>query len=356
MFDLVLQFNKNTNHICLLTIWILITLLSTLVTICTILYLISFIHRKYLSKTHTKKIPADTQHIPGLSKSNLSKILSSADTTIQKTNSPHTGKLSLYINQQVIQDNAITQLNNYHQSTEDDIPIRKHIQYLETLPQVYNSYFCLSDRAILGASLEKIFSTSTKHTPDLKLIHHMINYTHTISYTNALSEILNNTVHNNSRYKLINTALRPQIKIIYNSETPNQFSIDVKFERSLITTGKKPKIYPITAEITFSISLSEDKNQTLQYSQGKVVLNLTKTSNSNIRSFLNIFYRSNKTISRAFHKTTLHQVSENLTKLIYPLPDFTIQNITPIEQSPQEIPTMYNTSISSNPEKSTRQH
>ena len=337
MLYILLQLNKNMNQTYLVAVCTFITLFGVIIMIITLSHIIQLIHRKHLDIIRTHPIS-------GLSQSNLSQIISSTDTAIHNIISHHNGNLGLYINGIGILDTTIIKISQHYKAIEDyedgDALVTKHLQYLEE-SEHYNTHYCELDKAIVGASFEKIFSAYTRHIPHITLIHHMINYTHTIGYTNALSNILNNVVNNNSRYKLINTAVRPQIRIVYNSKKPNQFLVYAKFEKSLTIIGKKTRIYPVTTKIKFLISLPKDKSEFLQYSEGKIVLNCS--------------HIPNKVASSAFHKTTSHKTLKHSTKLTYILPNFTIQHITSTEQTPED-PIIHKPTTASSLENSTMLH
>ncbi|KYW97111.1 hypothetical protein FDZ58_01260 [Ehrlichia ruminantium] len=346
MLPIVLQLYNSMSQKYCLTIWAFITSFTIVIIAITVFYLTLLMYKKLSSVVRSKTIPPTIQVIPGLSQSNLSQIISSADTTVQSTISPHNGNLYLYINNTAVSFKTIKYLIKCYKTIVDNQEhnplLTTHVSYLEGSIAHCNSYFCEIDRAILGVSLDNTFGLYTGgQEPNIHIIHHMINYMYTTSYINALSNIINNILNDPSRYRLINTAARPDIIISYNTLKPDQFSLNVIFERSLKTIEKKPRIYPIIAGIRFIISLPQDISEPAQYSRGKIFLN-----------FSNIPYR---VMSRAVYRPAICNISKEDIEIIYDLPDFTTQHTSSIEQISEDMLITHNTTNTPSLENSTRQ-
>ncbi len=346
MLPIALQFYNSISQKCCLTIWVFITSFSIVITVTTVFYLMLLIYKKLSGIARSKTIPQTIQAIPGLSQSNLSQIISSADTTVQSTTSPHNGNLYLYINNTAVSFGSIKYFIRHYTTIVDNQEynalLTTHLSYLKESIAHCNSHFCEIDRAILGVSINNIFGIYTRQELNIHIIHHMINYMYTTSYTNALSNIINNVLNDSSRYRLINTADRPYIIISYNTSKPDQFLLSAIFERSLKTIEKKLHIYPITAEIKFVISVPQDISEPAQYSKGEILLNFSDIPD--------------RVMSSAFHRPAVCNTSEEDIQLIYSLPDFTTQHTSSIEQISEDMLITHNAINTPSLENSTRQH
>ncbi|QGR02321.1 hypothetical protein EDL79_01325 [Ehrlichia ruminantium] len=230
--------------------------------------MIKCILSKRSAYTINNEIPTTT--IPNLSEDNLSEMFNSADTKLQEINSPYNHKVILNIDGTIITAPVIKSKYEALKKDGENHPlVKKHIEYLQK-NRTDNSPDNIN-RAILGASIESILlKHDPDNTPDTGLIHHMINHMYTKSYMHLLSHMINQGIPNKEKYTVENLSLSPQITLHYTTNSPQQFSIDAKFYKKLLTAQNNTFHSTFTGDMRLLVSQSTDDPKLLDYSEGKV--------------------------------------------------------------------------------------
>ncbi|WP_231089440.1 hypothetical protein [Ehrlichia ruminantium] len=215
-----------------------------------------------------------------LSEHNLSEMFNSADTKLQEIDSPYKYNIILHIDNTMVVGSVIQlKYEGLKKDAKNNPLVKQHIQYLQknrndNTPDTIN-------RAILGASLEGIFSKYVgKNKPDMALIHHMINHIYTKDFMDLLSNIVDQGIPDKEKYTVKPLSFSPKITLRYISSSPKKFFIDdVEFYKKLTTTQDNTFHSTFTGNIHFLVSQSEDNPELLEYSEGEVSFIPNNTSN-----------------------------------------------------------------------------
>ncbi|QLK50318.1 hypothetical protein FDZ58_01335 [Ehrlichia ruminantium] len=206
-----------------------------------------------------------------LSGHNLSEMFNSADTKLQKIDSPYKYNIILHIDSTIVVGPVIQlKYEGLKKDAKNNPLVKQHIQYLQKNRNDNTPYTI--NRAILGASLEGIFSKYVgKNKPDMALIHHMINHIYTKDFMDLLSNIVDQGIPDKEKYTAGNLSFTPKITLRYISSSPKKFFIDdVEFYKKLTTTQDNTFHSTFTGNIHFLVSQSEDDPELLEYSEGEV--------------------------------------------------------------------------------------
>ncbi|QGR02317.1 hypothetical protein EDL79_01305 [Ehrlichia ruminantium] len=202
--------------------------------------------------------------------SKLSKIVSSADTTMGDIQISYQDRISFYVNDIKVGKQLIDRFY-YYKRRPDHKLMEKHLKYVKASKSYkYNSEHDKITRATMGAALESLIAENVENKPNICLIHHTISYLYAQGYKNLLLNIIDNLVQQEEYM-----AVAQSLPYYYNDRTstvmtvrilPHLLSINIELD----DLAKKKSMneeydYAVYSNIEFFILPTKYNSKILQY-------------------------------------------------------------------------------------------